>query len=937
MVYVRHQLRSSANSRSKGFGTVLFSNEHDAYRAIEMYNGYTWQSRVLDVRLDQQDPHGAIAMANASAQQAQQAAQQSHHAAMQNMANMIGMNAAQAAMAAMQQQGGLHPGAQGGLMPGFQAGPGGPSSPWLAAAMAANANAAAAAAVMQHQQQQRAASPFGGSQSGHLAAGMAAMNLRRPSHDARSVGSGGGDVPHPASTEPKAHSSGGLVSPSATSSSRPGTSGGGSGPTSTATSAVPATASPSAAQSPAGASLSRDSVSPTAARRAPPGTLGQLPPSIFANMSPTQHLPNPPAAAEAAKAAGYKLDEEVANLSPSQTSPGQLSPPQDSSSQFATQQQAPGLGMPGGLVNLYAHNNESGMLQPGGPPGQFMPPPAGQQLGMYRNAPNPAYANRHLFVGNIPFNCQWQDLKDLFRAAGQILRADVSLGPDGRSRGFGTVLFATTDDAMNAVQMFNGYEYQGRHLKVHFDKFAMGQYQSHPSYLSNGGHGMQMPYGQSGSPYGSRGASPQVMHAQIHPAQPHLALGAHPGLQSGLSTYVPGHHQSLSFDDNSSIPGTPIHELNLSNMAAGFPSPGFASPVPQLPRQSSDARRAGFNSDGVAIAPIGSGAPHHHGDEDGLLAHQNAHPPPLSPLSIPPRNMNMGMSIPSPVHGSMFSPMMAGLGPMSPHQGMPLMTPSSMYNVPISIWFRSRLISLSVPGFSFHPFPQTPPLLPQFLSPGLGPFSPPLAGSAGQSLSGPGAGPSGLRHSEVEGDGTPAQSPEAGDGANYFPMMMTPNLITRHLAVQHEGQGNGLDQEAREGEPDEEAGTPRQSHLPVFSPTEEANGEGKDKAEGKNLRRASYLDPKGIKTSLSPPGTANGTVRGVSLDMPRPTLELSSGERQDALRNVSSVADDDDAEAAKRQKDGLSNKAGEEDSKKNEKANATGVKKGPWNLSWLKK
>ena len=57
----------------------------------------------------------------------------------------------------------------------------------------------------------------------------------------------------------------------------------------------------------------------------------------------------------------------------------------------------------------------------------------------------------------LPFNCQWQDLKDLFRAAGNILRADITLGPDGRSRGFGTVLFATPEDAHRAVEMFNGY------------------------------------------------------------------------------------------------------------------------------------------------------------------------------------------------------------------------------------------------------------------------------------------------------------------------------------------------------------------------------------------------------------------------------------------------------------------------------------------------
>jgi len=56
----------------------------------------------------------------------------------------------------------------------------------------------------------------------------------------------------------------------------------------------------------------------------------------------------------------------------------------------------------------------------------------------------------------LPFHTQWQDLKDLFRQAGTILRAGVALGPDNRSRGFGKVVFATDADAERAVRMFNG-------------------------------------------------------------------------------------------------------------------------------------------------------------------------------------------------------------------------------------------------------------------------------------------------------------------------------------------------------------------------------------------------------------------------------------------------------------------------------------------------
>ncbi|EMD35406.1 hypothetical protein CERSUDRAFT_124727 [Gelatoporia subvermispora B] len=81
-------------------------------------------------------------------------------------------------------------------------------------------------------------------------------------------------------------------------------------------------------------------------------------------------------------------------------------------------------------------------------------------------------ASRNLFVGNLPFHIQWQDLKDLFRQAGAVQRADVALGADGRSRGFGTVSFANEADAERAVRMFNGFEYNGRALKVHYDKFS---------------------------------------------------------------------------------------------------------------------------------------------------------------------------------------------------------------------------------------------------------------------------------------------------------------------------------------------------------------------------------------------------------------------------------------------------------------------------------
>lgn len=60
-----------------------------------------------------------------------------------------------------------------------------------------------------------------------------------------------------------------------------------------------------------------------------------------------------------------------------------------------------------------------------------------------------------LIESQLPFQCQWQDVKDLFRNAGNILRADVVQDQDGRSRGFGTVLYATHEDAKKAIGKYH--------------------------------------------------------------------------------------------------------------------------------------------------------------------------------------------------------------------------------------------------------------------------------------------------------------------------------------------------------------------------------------------------------------------------------------------------------------------------------------------------
>lgn len=59
--------------------------------------------------------------------------------------------------------------------------------------------------------------------------------------------------------------------------------------------------------------------------------------------------------------------------------------------------------------------------------------------------------NRNVFVNNIPPQASWQDLKDLMRGAGEVIRADVGITPDGRPKGNGTVVFVDVQGAQAAI------------------------------------------------------------------------------------------------------------------------------------------------------------------------------------------------------------------------------------------------------------------------------------------------------------------------------------------------------------------------------------------------------------------------------------------------------------------------------------------------------
>ena len=74
---------------------------------------------------------------------------------------------------------------------------------------------------------------------------------------------------------------------------------------------------------------------------------------------------------------------------------------------------------------------------------------------------------KKLFVGNLNFKTNDDDLKELFGQAGTVESATVMMDrATGRSRGFGFVEMSSDEEAAKATQQFNGFEFQGRNLNV---------------------------------------------------------------------------------------------------------------------------------------------------------------------------------------------------------------------------------------------------------------------------------------------------------------------------------------------------------------------------------------------------------------------------------------------------------------------------------------
>ena len=77
-----------------------------------------------------------------------------------------------------------------------------------------------------------------------------------------------------------------------------------------------------------------------------------------------------------------------------------------------------------------------------------------------------------VFVGNLLFSAQSQDIIQLFSPFGKVLKAEIAKDGFGKSRGYSQVIMSSPEEAQSAIRALNGTSLFDRPLEVRLDKFG---------------------------------------------------------------------------------------------------------------------------------------------------------------------------------------------------------------------------------------------------------------------------------------------------------------------------------------------------------------------------------------------------------------------------------------------------------------------------------
>lgn len=241
------------------------------------------------------------------------------------------------------------------------------------------------------------------------------------------------------------------------------------------------------------------------------------------------------------------------------------------------------------------------------------------------------------------------------------------------------------------------YEYNGRSLKVHHDKFTPSLTLATPSpgrssFPSSPFDHIPSPFQMTHGP----GHRPSPLSNVVQHENSHLPGNFSFGPPSGPPT--PYDHPSYM-----QVPMSPLrphpNPTSQLHIPQGSPLPSLVSPnrpsfadKAPAPLNLSSSRSTSHSGGSSSREPGGT-------HSSSTSPKTNHHP---GPISLPPLR---GSQVPHPAGGVSVSPLHHPA--YSPHMGLPPITPS-------------------MPSFSFMPQNSTPQIHREFLSPGIGPYSPPL-------------------------------------------------------------------------------------------------------------------------------------------------------------------------------------------------------------------
>lgn len=86
---------------------------------------------------------------------------------------------------------------------------------------------------------------------------------------------------------------------------------------------------------------------------------------------------------------------------------------------------------------------------------------------VHDNFKNPACK---VFVSNLDFSTSWTDLRNFMKQCGDVVRADIFMNKEGKSRGMGVVEYRNSQDAKDAVANVHQQMFNGRKVFVKFDE-----------------------------------------------------------------------------------------------------------------------------------------------------------------------------------------------------------------------------------------------------------------------------------------------------------------------------------------------------------------------------------------------------------------------------------------------------------------------------------